>query len=551
MTTPARLLPVDLASLESVETDCLVLGSGVAGLRAAIAGAAAGAHVTVATKGALSDGATDQAQGGVAAALAPGDTVESHQADTIRVGQGLSDPDAIRVLTREGPALVLELAEWGAHFDLKDGVFETAREGGHSAPRVIHALGDATGHEIERTLIRQVRQLTSAALLERVFAIDLIVARGRCLGALCWSPPGLLRVIWARSTVVATGGAGQIWRETTNPAVATGDGPAMAYRAGASLTDLEFMQFHPTTLYVAGASRMLITEATRGEGGKLRNRSGDAFMARAHPAAELAPRDVVSRAILDEMRRTGETHVFLDLTHLPGPTLARRFPRIRQVCLSFGIDIAKDWIPVRPSAHYFLGGIRTDLAGRSDIEGLYACGEAAAAGIHGANRLASNSLLEGLVFGKRAGTAAAREGAARTLLRGGDMTRPPLDPPRGEILDIDDMRNSLKSLMWRCAGLERDEAGLAEAARQIDFWSRYALARAFVVPAGWELQNMLTLSGLVTRAARTRVESRGVHYRTDFPAADDARWRKRLVWSLAGGMRVEPLSIPGELSPAT
>lgn len=537
-----RLFPVDLTALEAVETDCLILGSGVAGLRAAIAAHAAGSRVVVATKGALSDGATDWAQGGVAAALAPGDTVESHQADTIRVGQGLSDPAAIGVLTREGPPLVLELAEWGAHFDLKDGVFETAREGGHSAARVIHALGDATGHEIERTLIRQARQLMSATLLEHVFALDLIVAEGRCLGALCWSPPGVLRVIWSRSTILATGGAGQIWRETTNPPVATGDGPAMAYRAGASLADLEFMQFHPTTLYVAGASRMLITEAARGEGGRLRNRAGELFMVRAHPSAELAPRDVVSRAILDEMRRTGDTHVFLDLTHLPPETLARRFPRIRHVCLSFGIDIARDWIPVRPSAHYFLGGVRVDLDGRTDIEGLYACGEAAATGVHGANRLASNSLLEGLVFGKRAGVAAAREGAARPARREGGMTRRRVDPPLGEVLDLDDMRNSLKSLMWRCAGLERDETGLSEAQSQIDFWSRYALSRVFTVPAGWELQNMLTLSALVTRSARARTESRGVHYRTDFPAADDARWSRRLTWSLGGGMREEPLA---------
>lgn len=537
--TPSRLFRIDPRGLEALETDCLVLGSGVAGLRAAIAAAAAGRSVVVATKGALSEGATDWAQGGVAAAIAPGDSVESHLADSLRVGLGLCDPEALRILTVEGPALVLELARWGAQFDVKDGAYETALEGGHSAPRVLHALGDATGHEIERTLIRRARQTEGISLLERLFAVDLLVEDGVCRGALCWSAPGLLRVIWARAVILATGGAGQLYRETTNPPVATGDGPAMAYRAGAALQDLEFVQFHPTTLYVAGASRMLISEAARGEGGILRNRAGEPFMSRAHPDAELAPRDVVSRAILDEMRRTGETHVFLDLTHLPAETLLRRFPRIHQVCASFGIDITRDWIPVRPSAHYFLGGIRTDLSGRTAIASLLACGEAACVGIHGANRLASNSLLEGLVFGKRAGEAAAA--ATSPLARAGGAGESHGEPPRGERLDIDDVRNALKSLMWRCVGLERDDAGLSEAVRQIDFWSRYALARTFTVPAGWELQNMLTLAGLMARAARARTESRGVHFRVDFPAADDAAWRRRLVWTRAKGMEVAPL----------
>lgn len=543
MTPVRRLVWIDPRSVESLSTDCLVLGSGVAGLRAGVAAAQAGARVVVASKGSLSEGATDWAQGGVAAAIAPGDSVERHQDDSLRAGQGLCDEAAISALTREGPERVMELVAWGAQFDVSGGVFETVLEGGHTAPRVLHALGDATGHEIERTLIRKTRMMPEITLLEQVYAIDLLSDEaGRCAGALCWSPPGLLSAIRARATILATGGAGQLYRETTNPPVATGDGCACAWRAGATLADLEFMQFHPTTLYVAGASRMLISEAARGEGGILRNREGAPFLEGVHPMADLAPRDVVSRAILDEMRRTGDTHVFLDLTHLPAATLARRFPRIRQVCASFGIDIAREWIPVRPSAHYFIGGVRTDLDGRTDLPGLWACGEVAAAGVHGANRLASNSLLEGLVFGARAGLQAVStmpEGKSR-IRDSGSPTRED-EPPPGEALDLDDLRNALRSLLWRCVGLERNALGLAEAVRRIDFWAGTLLRRTFVLPSGWEFQNMLTLGGLVAQAAWARRESRGVHYRTDFPSRDDAGWRKRLTWSIERGMGEEPV----------
>lgn len=519
------LIEFDSRYLPSIFTEVLVVGSGVAGLRAAIE-AAQSCSVLVVTKAQAHETNTDHAQGGVAVVLAPGDTIEGHIADTVKVGQGLCEPEVVTTVVSEGPSRIEELIEWGAQFDTEDGALRFAREGGHRTARVLHANGDSTGHEIESVLLRRARAIPQIQIFEQTTVIDLLSEEGRVVGALVQHEKRGLLLVWAGQVVLATGGAGQLYRETTNPAIATADGLALAYRAGAELQDLEFFQFHPTTLYVAGASRALISEAMRGEGAVLTNRDGERFMPRYHPDTELAPRDVVSRSILAEMRQTGETNVYLDVTHIPEERLRRRFPRIWDLCAGFDIRMSEDPIPVRPSAHYAIGGVKTDLAGRSSLDGLLVCGEAACTGLHGANRLASNSLLEGLVFGQRAGDfareavqSADREGATRREI----ASR--LDHRRDTRLDLTDLENSLRSVMWRRVGIEREEVGLAYAEDMIDFWSSYVMDEEFSMPRGWRLQNMLTACKLICHLARERTESRGVHYRLDYPDTDDARWR--------------------------
>ncbi|MEL7237300.1 MAG: FAD-binding protein, partial [Planctomycetota bacterium] len=390
------------------------------------------------------------------------------------------------------------------------------------------------------TLIRTVRSREDISIVEKAFAVDLLTdndaGRNRCVGCLAYIN-GRLTVIWARQTILATGGAGLLYRETTNPRIATGDGHAMAYRAGAVLKDMEMVQFHPTTLYVAGSGRALITEAVRGEGGRLIDKDGVRFMPDVHPDAELAPRDVVSRGIVDRIRQTHFTHVFLDVRHLDAEKFAARFPSLMRLCKTFEIDPAVDPIPVHPSAHYMIGGIGVDLDGRTSVDGLFAVGECSCSGLHGANRLASNSLLEGLAFGHRAGERAARDAAEL-----GDVVFPQKlrhDTPAGgrTELDISDVRSSLRSVMWRNAGIERDGELLSECRDIIGFWSRYVMDKSFdpavqngQAKEGWELQNMLTTCLLITSAAHARTESRGVHYRTDHPNRDDEHWRLRLRW---------------------
>jgi L-aspartate oxidase len=353
---------------------------------------------------------------------------------------------------------------------------------------------------------------------------------GECRGALVWNPHHGKTLVWAKQTILCTGGAGQVYRETTNPDVATGDGLAIAYRAGAELRDMEFMQFHPTVLYIAGSSRSLITEAMRGAGARLVDRTGHRFMPDYDERAELAPRDVVSRAITGQMEKTRHPNVYLDLSHLDADKVRSRFPGIAAICAEFGIDIARDPIPVRPGAHYMIGGVTVDLEGRTTVPGLWAAGEVTSSGLHGANRLASNSLLEGLVYGAHAG-----EGASRQAAQSADDFRAlPLENPRledsTEPMDLADIRNSLKSLMWRSAGVRRTGDQLGEAEEAVDRWCGYVLARQFQEPGGWELQNMLTVSRLMIRAALTREETRGVHVRTDFPATDNANWRRHLTF---------------------
>lgn len=538
LTQRRYLIPFKANRLPQQVADVLVIGGGVAGLRAAIAAAEGGADVMLLAKDTIEQSNTWWAQGGIAAVLQPLDSVEAHVRDTEEVGVGLCDESAVRLVVEEGPPRVLELIQWGAMFDKKEGNphgLAYGLEGGHSYARILHAYGDATGKELAQTLIRKVRSFDSVRVSEHTFAIDLITHDGRCVGVLALIN-GQITLVWAKRTILASGGAGQLYRESTNPKIATADGHAMAYRAGAALQDMEMVQFHPTTLYVAGSSRALITEAVRGEGAYLVDRDGHRFMPEYHPQAELAPRDVVSRAIVEQIRKTHFTHVFLDVRHLPPGPFRARFPQLARLCEEFEIDITKDLIPIHPATHYMIGGVDADDTGRTSLAGLYAIGEACCSGLHGANRLASNSLLEGLVFGARAGTDAAVAAGAEKMVFPIDLEHTIAKSQKTE-LDVTDVKSSLRSVMWRNVGIERDGERLTETREIIAFWCRYVMDKAFLpvigpeaAVAGWELQNMLTVAYLVTAAAHARTESRGTHYRSDFPKRDDAHWRLHLQW---------------------
>src|SRR5947209_8566835 len=527
------LVPFKAARLPQQFTDVLVIGGGVAGLRAAIAAAEEGSEVLVVTKDTIDQSNTWYAQGGIAAVLQPADSYQSHVDDTEKGGAGLCDHEAVKVVIEEGPQRVLELLQWGANFDKKPGNphgLAFTREGGHSFARILHAYGDATGKELAQTLIRTVRGREAIRVSENTFVIDLITEDSRCLGALVLIN-GSVNLIWAKRTILASGGAGQLYRETTNPKIATADGHAMAYRAGATLQDMEMVQFHPTTLYVAGSSRALITEAVRGEGAYLVDRNEHRFMTEYHEMAELAPRDVVSRAIVAQIRKTHFTHVFLDVRHLPAHEFRERFPQLARLTDQFEIDVSKELIPVHPAAHYMMGGVDADEQGRSSLPGLYAVGEAGCSGLHGANRLGSNSLLEGLAFGARAGADAAR-GAMQSNIEFPLSLDYRVPPSSKTELDIADVKSSLRSVMWRNVGIEREGDRLEETREIIAFWSRYVMDKTFdattlgpAAEAGWELQNMLTACSLITAAAYTRSESRGAHFRKDYPQRDDAHWR--------------------------
>jgi L-aspartate oxidase len=533
------LIPFRAARLPHQVTDVLVIGGGVAGLRAAIAAAEAGADVLLLAKDTIEQSNTWYAQGGIAAVLQPLDSVEAHIRDTETVGVGLCDEHAVRVVVEEGPQRVLELLSWGANFDKKIGNphdLAFGLEGGHSYARILHAYGDATGKELAQTLINKVRSFDTIRISESSFAIDMLTDEGRCVGAIALIA-GQTQIIWAKRTILASGGAGQLYRESTNPKIATADGHAMAYRAGATLGDMEMVQFHPTTLYVAGSSRALITEAVRGEGAYLVDKNGYRFMKDYHADLELAPRDIVSRAIVEQIRKTHFTHVFLDVRHLPTQQFRERFPQLAQLCDQFDINVAKDLIPIHPATHYMIGGVDADLLGRSTLPGLYAIGEASRSGLHGANRLASNSLLEGMVFGARAGTDAAIE-AKKNQITFPQKLEHRIPPSEKTELDVTDVKSSLRSVMWRNVGIERTGDRLTESREIIAFWSRYVMDKTFNVAeigaassiAGWELQNMLTVCFLISAAAYTRTESRGTHYRLDFAQRDDAHWRLHLLW---------------------
>jgi len=514
------LINFDSQRLGQVFTDVLVIGAGVAGLRAAVE-AGRHANVVVITKDGLPDCNTIRAQGGIAVVMDESDSVEAHVADTLRVGCGLSDRAAVDVMVREGPQCLDELHRWGARFDVENGAVARGMEGGHSARRVVHALGDATGRELGGTLARRVAESDRIRLFENCFVLDLVVEEGRCIAALTHHESYGHQIIWAKQTILASGGGGCLFRETTNTPSSTADGPAIAFRAGATLRDIEFFQFHPTALYIAGAARTLISEAIRGEGAYLVDRDGNRFMQDHHPDAELAPRDVVSRAILRHIVATSATSAFLDVRHFPAGRFIERFPNIAAMCRDFDIDVTRDLIPVRPAAHYMIGGLAVDCAGHSSIDGLLACGEAASNGIHGANRLASNSLLEGLVFGKRVGRLAADLANEQTTPTGPRSLSSTTDPsPRTE-LDLPDVRNSLRALFWRNVGIDRTGDRLAETIEIIDFWGRYVMDKVLEHRMGWETQNMLTVARGMAQAALAREESRGVHFRDDYPETND------------------------------
>jgi len=520
------LVNIDSISTHQLFTDCLVIGAGIAGLRAAIE-AAEKQNVIVICKQTLEDSNTYNAQGGIASVLDKLDTFDSHIADTLSTGGGICDESIVGLVVRRGPQLVEQLLDWGAEFDLVDGHIAATLEGGHSYPRIAHAHGDETGRIIAETLIKKVKQNPNIKVIENFFIIDLLTNEdSQCIGIIGHDKQRGPQIIWAANTILASGGAGQLYRETTNPEVATGDGLAMAYRAGAILQDLEFMQFHPTTLYIAGATRALITETLRGEGAVLLDNKGRRFMKDYHESAELAPRDIVSRAILKQMRKTESTHVFLDVRHFDKNHFAERFPLISQLCKSFDIDVSKDLIPVRPSAHYMVGGIKTDAKAATSIENLYACGEVASTGLHGANRLGSNSLLEGLVFGKMAGQSVLLNKKSGLSHINHPHIKYQVPHSDRTLLDTADVRNSLRSLMWRNVGINRSDQPLAECQEIIKFWQRYVMDKTFDSPQGWECQNMLTICLLIAKSAQMRQESRGVHFRSDFPNTDDEHFKK-------------------------
>ncbi len=508
-------------------TDVLIIGGGIAGLRAALE-MPADVDALVVTKDQIRESNSTYAQGGIAGVLSPEDRFENHVEDTLTAGAGLCDRTVVEHVVREAPAQIHDLIRFGVQFDLKNGELALTREGGHSHPRIVHALGDATGFEVMRAIIARVRAMPNVRIWDDTFTLDLLTDRGRCVGAVLHRR-GETILVWARETILASGGAGMVYRETTNPPVATGDGMAAAWRAGAELRDLEFVQFHPTVLYVAGAARSLITEAVRGEGAYLRDKNGHRFMLDVDPRAERATRDVVSQAIFRCMERTQHPNVYLDMTHLDPDMVRHRFPGIDRVCRSFGLDITRDLIPVRPGAHYCLGGVTVDIEGRTTLPGLWAAGEVTSSGLHGANRLASNSLLEGLVYG----TSCARGAVAEVRRSPQTWSVLPLqyNVAQGDesALDVADITNSLRSLMVRHMGIVRERRRLEEAQRDVAFWCRYALAREFHDRSGWELQNMLTVSQLMIGSALRREESRGCHFRSDFPQRDDEHWQRHLV----------------------
>jgi len=513
--------------LPHIFTDVLVIGAGAGGLRAAIQANETGS-VIVLTKDKLNDSNTYHAQGGLAAVLDADDTIESHLRDTIEAGRGMCDEVVIRRVIESAPQHIREMYELGLAFDSAGADLALGREGGHSASRVVHAEGDASGRVLVDFLAKRTAECEEIKIFEDCFAIDLVTdppeggSGSRCLGALTYHRRYGLQMIHARQTILAAGGSGMLWRETSNPPSATADAIALAFRAGASISDAEMMQFHPTTLYIAGSSRSLVSEAVRGEGAYLVDRNSERFMPDCHEMAELAPRDTVSRAILERMRQTGSTHVFLDVRHIGGEAFAERFPQIDRQCRSFGIHPGRDLIPVHPAAHYMIGGAKVDIEGRTSIEGLLACGEAACTGMHGANRLASNSLTEALVMGQQCGRLAGEIASASPGDSGARAIDWTNEKSERTELDLSDIRSSLRSVMWRNVGLFRRGGRLEETLEIIAFWGRYVLDKEFYDPAGWEAQNMLTASYVISNFALRRTETRGVHCREDFPEADEA-----------------------------
>lgn len=536
---PRYLTSFDLQKLERHEMDVIVIGSGIAGLFTAIR-AAEDHRVLLITKKSMLDSNTRYAQGGIAAVISEDDSPAYHRQDTLIAGAGLCSVKAVDVLVNEGRQSIADLIQMGTRFDEENGTLALTQEGAHSRRRILHANGDATGAEIVRALLDKVQKNERIVMWDDHYVLDLVTHEGECMGALVQKEDGKVCFVQAKATVLCTGGAGQLFRYTTNPDVATGDGIAIAYRAGAEIRDAEFIQFHPTSLCYPGAPRFLISEAVRGEGAVLRNIKGERFMEKYHPQLELAPRDVVARAIVSEMEQTKSTFVYLDITHESEELVRHRFPTIYQYCLNYGLDLTADWIPVAPAAHYMMGGVKTDLYGETTVKRLFACGEVSSTGVHGANRLASNSLLEAVVFGRR------------IIERVKELPHHPAVP----VLQVEkeerehftqaivEKRLKLQKIMLRYVGLKRSlkglQKGLLELERQLKFFD-YRIDKR----EQYEFANMLICSLLVAKSALVREESRGAHYRDDFPEKDDLLWRKHTLLQREKGIIEERVNDGG------
>src|SRR5271165_3548959 len=510
------------------ETDFIVVGAGIAGLRASVELASAG-RVLCLAKREVTESNTQYAQGGIAAALSDDDEVSLHLDDTLKAGDGLCNEEAARVLVEEGPPRIEELIEWGTEFDRAGTKIAFTREGAHSRSRVLHAHGDSTGREIGRALYLKAAALKAITFQEFEFTTELLLRDGCAVGVRVLDHSGQSHEIHASAVLLATGGLGQVYSDTTNPAVATGDGVAMAFRAGAEISDMEFVQFHPTALYLKGAPRFLLSEALRGEGAYLRNIELKRFMPKYHELAELAPRDVVARAITHELElvQRPDAVVYLDLTHLKADHVRKRFPMIYSTCMRYNIDIATELIPIRPAAHYSMGGVRTDLSGRASLPGLYAAGEVACTGVHGANRLASNSLLEGLVYGARAAA------DMRTHLRQANARVPKPSAAsastNGQTAEVDKLVNKVRSLMWQQVGVVRDGKALQQVVPELR--SVQSQIPASGQRRSQEALNIVQTGLLIARSALAREESRGAHYRLDHPLKNDAKYPKHsIIW---------------------
>ena len=506
------------------ETDFIVVGAGIAGLRASIELAFAG-RVLCLAKREVTESNTQYAQGGIAAALSDEDEVGLHLEDTIKAGDGLVNEEAARILVEEGPHRIEELIEWGTEFDRTGTKIAFTREGAHSRSRVLHAHGDSTGREIGRALYLKAEALKSISFREFEFTTDLLVCERRVRGVQLLDDEGHLHHVYAHAVLLATGGLGQVYSNTTNPAVATGDGVAMAYRAGAEISDMEFVQFHPTALYLKNAPRFLLSEALRGEGAYLRNVDLKRFMTKYHEMAELAPRDIVARAIAHELelQHNPDAAVYLDLTHLNPDRVRSRFPTIYATCMQYNIDIATELVPVRPAAHYAMGGVHTDLDGRTSLPGLYAAGEVASTGVHGANRLASNSLLEGLVYGARAASAMREERRENP----GGMMIATVSPSNGNTAEAEQFIRKVQSLMWRHVGVVRDGNSLRQVIAELTALKQHAPRSGNRVAR--EAANIVDTGLLIARSALAREESRGAHYRLDFPLKNESKFHKHSV----------------------
>ncbi|MBO8159745.1 L-aspartate oxidase [Thermosyntropha sp.] len=515
-----------------VKTDFLIIGGGIAGLFTALKAASHG-EVTVLIKKSIYESNTGLAQGGIAAAVHEEDSPFLHLEDTLEAGAGLCNIEAVDVLVREGPERVKELIDMGATFDMKDGSISLTREGAHSKPRILHAA-DATGEAIRSALAEKCQENPDIKIKENVFLIDILTDAGfkEVYGALVYDLNLKQNIIYlARAVVIATGGVGQLYKYTTNPGVATGDGMAAAFRAGCRLGDLEFIQFHPTVMFSRDTQRFLISEAVRGEGGVLYNCKGEAFMKKYHPLKDLAPRDIVARAILSEMMAESSEYVYLDMRSIPD--VKNRFPNIYRTLKEKGIDLEKERVPVSPAAHYVMGGIVTDTMGQTGISGLYACGETACTGVHGANRLASNSLLEGIVFGHRI-IDNAEEIMYRRHVKPEEIVAAINDDlvlkPAKRGIEPSEAKKALQNIMWENVGIIRNERGLKDAHRKVEeLWQKLTMGDNIV--EYYETVNLLTIAHIVILAALWRKESRGGHYRSDYPNRDDIKWLKHTTFT--------------------